>query len=76
MSVSLWAYTESCEGRPCPGDCDNCGRAEDEEETGKWVHDGSRWTNRWLCSRCGKKLFGERTPFCQYCGAKMEVQDE
>ena len=32
MSVSLWAYTESCDGKPCPGDCDNCGRAEDEEE--------------------------------------------
>lgn len=24
MSVSLWAWTEQCEGRPCPGDCDNC----------------------------------------------------
>ena len=24
MSVSLWAYTESCDGKPCPGDCDNC----------------------------------------------------
>lgn len=24
MSVSKWQYTEQCEGRPCPGDCDCC----------------------------------------------------
>lgn len=24
MSCSLWRYTEQCEGRPCPGDCDCC----------------------------------------------------
>lgn len=32
MSVSLWAYTESCDGRPCSGDCDLCGKAEEDEE--------------------------------------------
>ena len=25
MSVSLWRYSESCEGKPCCGDCDLCG---------------------------------------------------
>lgn len=24
MSVSKWRYTEDCDGRPCPGDCDHC----------------------------------------------------
>lgn len=24
MSVSKWKWTEQCEGRPCPGDCDRC----------------------------------------------------
>ena len=24
MSVSKWRYTEECNGRPCPGDCDHC----------------------------------------------------
>lgn len=32
MSVSLWAWTERCEGQPCVGDCDLCGKAEQEEE--------------------------------------------
>ena len=37
MSVSKWAYSpEKCDGDYCPGDCDNCGKAE-EEETGKYV---------------------------------------
>lgn len=26
MSVSKWAWTEECEGQPCPGDCDLCER--------------------------------------------------
>ena len=30
MSVSLWRYTEQCEGRPCPGDCDCCEYDPDE----------------------------------------------
>ena len=34
MSVSLWAYEPSiCDGNACPGDCDLCSKAfEDEEE--------------------------------------------
>ena len=24
MSVSKWAWTKECEGKPCPGDCDLC----------------------------------------------------
>lgn len=28
MSVSLWRYTESCDGGFCPGDCDQCSRNE------------------------------------------------
>lgn len=30
MSCSLWRYTEQCEGRPCPGDCDLCDFDPDE----------------------------------------------
>jgi hypothetical protein len=30
MSVSKWAYIpEKCDGDFCPGDCDYCGKAED-----------------------------------------------
>lgn len=33
MSVSLWAYNpDKCDGNPCCGDCDNCYKAEEEEE--------------------------------------------
>ena len=32
MSVSLWRWTENCEGQPCPGDCDLCSYEEDEDE--------------------------------------------
>ena len=38
MSVSKWAYEpEKCDGKPCPGDCDNCPKAywfTEEEEDG------------------------------------------
>ena len=30
MSVSKWKYTPACDGKPCPGDCDNCGWEPDE----------------------------------------------
>ena len=30
MSCDLWRYTEQCEGRPCPGDCDCCDFDPDE----------------------------------------------
>lgn len=31
MSVSLWRYSERCEGKPCCGDCDECGEEDDDE---------------------------------------------
>lgn len=33
MSCSLWRWTEACDGKPCPGDCDLCDwNMEDEDE--------------------------------------------
>ena len=32
MSVSLWRWSEKCDGKPCCGDCDLCGEEEDESE--------------------------------------------
>lgn len=32
MSVSLWNWSEVCDSRPCPGDCDNCDYEPEEEE--------------------------------------------
>ena len=32
MSCSLYRWTEDCEGRECPGDCDVCDRNMEEEE--------------------------------------------
>lgn len=29
MSVSLWRWSERCEGKPCCGDCDECGEEEE-----------------------------------------------
>ena len=39
--------------------------------TAKWEHDGSQWTNRWICSHCKHKIFVEKSNFCPECGAKM-----
>lgn len=44
-------------------------------KTGKWMHDGSKWKNRYLCSECFYKLFDEPTNYCPNCGAEMEVQN-
>lgn len=34
MSVSRWRWTESCDSKPCCGDCDECSEeTEDEEQT-------------------------------------------
>ena len=30
MKKQSWKYTERCDWRPCPGDCDLCGYAEDD----------------------------------------------
>lgn len=32
MSCDLWRWTEECEGRPCPGDCDLCDYESEDEE--------------------------------------------
>ena len=30
--MSLWKYTEACEGDLCIGDCDKCDRRDDDED--------------------------------------------
>lgn len=30
--MSLWKYTEACEGDLCIGDCDKCDRRDDDEQ--------------------------------------------
>ena len=32
MSVSKYRYTESCDGQPCPWDCDLCGKEDDMDD--------------------------------------------
>lgn len=32
MSVSLYRWNESCDGQPCPGDCDVCDKNTEDEE--------------------------------------------
>ena len=32
MSASLWRYTQECDQRPCPGDCDECSYEPEVEE--------------------------------------------
>ena len=39
--------------------------------TGKWIHDGSGWKYRFICSECGHKIYEEQQPYCSNCGAKM-----
>ena len=39
---------------------------------GRWEHDGSIWRNRWFCTECGYKHFGERSAWCPNCGARMD----
>lgn len=41
-------------------------------KTGYWIHDGSHWKNRWICSKCGYKLIDVQSNFCPNCGARME----
>lgn len=33
MSADLWRYTEKCDGRPCPGDCDLCSYDPEDDDT-------------------------------------------
>ena len=51
---------------------------EPERKTGRWIHDGYAFKGGidWMhCSECGHKdswSAATRTPFCAWCGAKME----
>ena len=47
--------------------------AQSERKRGKWMHDGSNWKNRWVCSECGRKIFDEPTNYCEMCGSRNEV---
>ena len=52
MSVSLWAYTEHCDGQPCCGDCDRCTRCESRHiERHEYSNSDKAW---YLCRECGK----------------------
>lgn len=31
MSVDLWRWSEECDHRPCPGDCDLCDKEEEDK---------------------------------------------
>lgn len=62
MSCSLWRYTEQCEGRPCPGDCDYCDFDPDEVTiTPPTVDYGTR-PHPWL----PESVHGEK-PTCRNC---------
>lgn len=43
---------------------------------GHFTHDGSEWTNRWICSECGYKWFFTKAEcnFCPNCGADMREE--
>ena len=43
MSCSLWRWTEECDSRPCPGDCDYCEEGDDGDNTDDNLGDGD-WT--------------------------------
>lgn len=45
---------------------------EPQRKKGKWIHDGSKWKNRWICSECGHIWMFEPATFCDKCGAEME----
>ena len=50
-----------------------------QQKIGRWIHDGSKWTNIWICSECGYKWFFDciEGAFCPNCGADMRgEQDE
>ena len=48
-----------------------------EPKMGRWIHDGSKWANRWICSECGYKWFFDciEGAYCPNCGAKMEAEE-
>ena len=56
----------------CESDLDDIPSVTPKPKTGHWTHDGSHWANRWLCSKCGYKLFDEQSNYCPNCGSRME----
>ena len=65
----------------CPKYCDVIRKTLEEakqERTGRWIHDGYAFKDGidWMhCSECGHKdswSAATRTPFCAWCGARME----
>ena len=57
-------------------DCWGCKCEKVEPKRGEWVG-VSPMVDTVQCSVCGGQLFSAEleTPYCPYCGAKMEVQD-
>ena len=45
------------------------------ENTGKWLKYEGRFDYNWECSECGCSAW-DKTDYCAYCGAKMEVEDD
>lgn len=44
-----------------------------EPKRGKWIHNGSQWENRWICSECGYMYYLQKPNFCPNCGSRNEV---
>ena len=49
-----------------------------QPKIGRWIHDGSKWTNRWICSECGYKWFFDciEGAYCPNCGADMRGEQD
>ena len=49
-----------------------------QPKIGRWIHDGSKWTNRWICSECGYKWFFDciEGAYCPNCGADMRGEHD
>ena len=55
--------------------CDECEVTKSQEpKTGHWMHDGSYWKYRFICSECNYRLLDKPTNYCPNCGAKMESE--